>query len=147
MVFDGARACHDNWVCITSNGDGSGSVSFSNQNASTFCLKCTTHKLVGSFERDEASDSALLLEGGGSVNGAFLRAGLIDELNLILCPAVDGTKGAPTVFDCSNAEADQPAPVTAMTLECSKVLDGGAMLLRYRIQNSVPNRPADKAPA
>ena len=78
----------------------------------------------------------LLLEGGGSVNGAFLRAGLIDELNLILCPAVDGTKGAPTVFDCSNAEADQPAPVTAMTLECSKVLDGGAMLLRYRIQNS-----------
>ena len=29
----------------------------------------------------------LLLEGGGGANGAFLRAGLVDELNLILCPA------------------------------------------------------------
>ena len=36
----------------------------------------------------------LLLEGGGGTNGAFLRAGLIDELSLILCPAVDGAKGA-----------------------------------------------------
>src|SRR3954451_4887341 len=70
MVFDGARACHDNWVCFASNGDGSGSVSFSNQNASTFCLECTTHKLVGGFERDEASNCVLLLEsgGGGGVN-------------------------------------------------------------------------------
>jgi riboflavin biosynthesis pyrimidine reductase len=39
----------------------------------------------------------LLLEGGGGTNGAFLRAGLIDELSLILCPAVDGAKGAPSV--------------------------------------------------
>jgi riboflavin biosynthesis pyrimidine reductase len=37
----------------------------------------------------------LLLEGGGGANGAFLRAGLVDELNLIMCPAVDGRKGAP----------------------------------------------------
>src|SRR6516225_6501891 len=28
----------------------------------------------------------LLLEGGGGTNGAFLRAGLVDELNLVLCP-------------------------------------------------------------
>lgn len=35
----------------------------------------------------------LLLEGGGGANGAFLRAGLVDELNLILCPSVDGAKG------------------------------------------------------
>ena len=78
----------------------------------------------------------LLLEGGGGVNGAFLRAGLVDELQLILCPAVDGTKGAPSVFDSTDAEADQRAPITAMTLQSSKALDGGAMLLHYLIQNS-----------
>jgi riboflavin biosynthesis pyrimidine reductase len=78
----------------------------------------------------------LLLEGGGGTNGAFLRAGLIDELNLILCPAVDGTKGAPAVFDSTESETDQRAPVTAMALESSKALEGGAMLLRYRIQNA-----------
>ncbi|WP_213774564.1 dihydrofolate reductase family protein [Bradyrhizobium sp. dw_78] len=78
----------------------------------------------------------LLIEGGGGANGAFLRAGLIDELNLILCPAVDGAKGAPSVFDSPEEEADRRAPVTAMTLEGSQTLEGGAMLLRYRIQNA-----------
>jgi len=77
----------------------------------------------------------LLLEGGGGANGAFLRAGLVDELNLILCPVVDGAKGAPSVFDSTEAETDQRAPVAAMTLADFKALEGGAMLLRYRIQN------------
>ena len=76
----------------------------------------------------------LLLEGGGSANGAFLRAGLVDELN----PAVDGAKGAPSVFDSIEAEADQRAPITAMTLESSQALEGGIVLLRYRIENASP---------
>ena len=41
----------------------------------------------------------VLLEGGGVTNGAFLRAGLIDELSLVIFPAVDGAQGAPCVFD------------------------------------------------
>ncbi len=75
----------------------------------------------------------LLLEGGGGANGAFLRAGLVDEFNLVLCPAVDGAKGAPSVFDSTEAESGVRAPVTAMTLESSKALEGGALWLRYRI--------------
>ena len=77
----------------------------------------------------------LLLEGGGGANGAFLRAGLIDELYLILCPTVDGAKGAPAVFDSTEAEAGQRAPVKAMTLENSRALQNGVVLLKYRIQN------------
>jgi riboflavin biosynthesis pyrimidine reductase len=80
----------------------------------------------------------LLLEGGGGTNGTFLRAGLVDEIHLILCPAVDGATGAPGVFDSTKAETDHRAPVTAMTLESSQSLEGGAMLLRYRIQNEDP---------
>lgn len=78
----------------------------------------------------------LLLEGGGGTNGAFLRAGLVDELNLVLCPAVDGAKGAPSVFDSTETEAGQRAPVTAMSLDSSKALEGGVVLLRYRIENA-----------
>ena len=37
----------------------------------------------------------LLLEGGGGANGAFLRAGLVDELNLILCPASTAPRARP----------------------------------------------------
>ena len=80
----------------------------------------------------------LLLEGGGGANGAFLRAGLVDEISLIVCPAVDGAKGAPSVFDSTEAEAGQPAPVSAMTLASSRTLDGGALWLRYRLENRGP---------
>ena len=31
----------------------------------------------------------LLLEGGGHINGAFLEAGLVDELSLLIAPGVD----------------------------------------------------------
>ena len=78
----------------------------------------------------------LLLEGGGGANGAFLRAGLVDELSLVICPAVDGAKGAPAVFDSTEAEAGQRAPVKTMILESSHPLDGGAIWLRYRLQNA-----------
>lgn len=77
----------------------------------------------------------LLLEGGGGTNGAFLRAGLVDELQLILCPAIDGAKGAPSVFDSAEDESEQRAPVTAMSLESTRPLQGGALLLTYRIEN------------
>jgi hypothetical protein len=52
------------------------------------------------------------------------------------CPAIDGAAGAPALFDSTDAETDQRAPVTAMTLESSRALEGGVMLLRYLIQNS-----------
>ncbi|BAM91206.1 putative 5-amino-6-(5-phosphoribosylamino) uracil reductase [Bradyrhizobium oligotrophicum S58] len=77
----------------------------------------------------------LLLEGGGGTNGAFLRAGLVDEFNLVLCPAIDGAKGAPSVFDSTEAHSGERAPITAMTLESCKPLEGGAVWLRYRISN------------
>ncbi|QDP23609.1 RibD family protein [Bradyrhizobium cosmicum] len=77
----------------------------------------------------------LLVEGGGVANGAFLRAGLIDEFNLILSPAIDGARGAPFVFDSTEADSEQRAPLTAMTLESTRDLGGGVLLLRYLIQN------------
>jgi riboflavin biosynthesis pyrimidine reductase len=77
----------------------------------------------------------LLLEGGGGANGAFLRAGLVDEISVAILPAVDGAKGAPSVFDSSEKEAGVRAPVEAMTLKACKVLDGGAVWLRYELRN------------
>jgi len=77
----------------------------------------------------------LLLEGGGRSNGSFLRAGLIDEISLAVCPTVDGARGAPQVFDSRDEDADARAPINAMTLMSCEVLDGGAVWLRYRLQN------------
>jgi riboflavin biosynthesis pyrimidine reductase len=79
----------------------------------------------------------VLLEGGGVANGAFLRAGLVDELSLVICPAIDGAKGAPITFDSSEASDDAAAPLTAMKLESSTVLDGGSVWLRYKLRSAV----------
>ena len=79
----------------------------------------------------------LLLEGGGGANGALLRAGLIDEISLVICPTVDGARGAPSVFDSRVEESNVRAPVASMKLESSQVLDGGAVWLRYRLQNEL----------
>jgi riboflavin biosynthesis pyrimidine reductase len=78
----------------------------------------------------------LEINGGGVTNGAFVRAGLIDEISLAIFPAVDGAQGAPSVFDSTNAEAGMPAALLAVALESSQVLEGGVLWLRYRLQNS-----------
>jgi len=41
----------------------------------------------------------LLCEGGGELNAALFRAGLVDELHLTVCPCVIGGRLAPTVAD------------------------------------------------
>jgi len=71
----------------------------------------------------------LLLEGGGGINGAFLTAGLIDEISLVLVPLADGTPG-PAVFDRADAPAHRLEFIKSRTLE------GGMLHLEYRVVNS-----------
>lgn len=41
----------------------------------------------------------LLCEGGGELNDALFRAGLVDELHLTVCPNIFGGRDAPTIAD------------------------------------------------
>jgi riboflavin biosynthesis pyrimidine reductase len=77
----------------------------------------------------------LLIEGGGGANGALLRAGLVDEISVVIAPAVDGAEGAPSVFNASEAAAGEQAPVEAIELVSHEVIEGGAVWLRYRVTN------------
>lgn len=72
----------------------------------------------------------VLLEGGGAANGALLRAGLVDELSLVIAPAVEGEPGGPAVFDVHGGPGALQA--MGMALESCQVLDGGLVWLRYR---------------
>jgi riboflavin biosynthesis pyrimidine reductase len=87
------------------------------------------------FLNRELGVKRLLIEGGGLNNGAFLRAGLIDEISLAICPVVDGAKGAPSVFDSTDRDSGLRAPITQMSLESCETLEGGAVWVRYRIRN------------
>ena len=73
----------------------------------------------------------LMLEGGGSINGALLAAGLIDELSLLICPFADGSPSLPTVFDAPDSKLGKKA--TALRLMSAKARPGGVVWLRYRI--------------
>lgn len=72
----------------------------------------------------------LMVEGGGHLNGSFLAAGLIDELNLVVLPVIDGSSEATTAFEAGAAGA-----ATRMHLEKSETLEGGALWLRYRLED------------
>ncbi len=79
----------------------------------------------------------LLLEGGGGANGALLRAGLVDEVSIVITAAIDGSSGAPTVFNSGETDLG-PAPIQTMTLSSHTVLEHGSLWLRYRLEASPP---------
>ncbi len=49
--------------------------------------------------RAEWNVKRLLCEGGGELNDALFRAGLVDELHLTICPRLIGGRLAPTIAD------------------------------------------------
>jgi riboflavin-specific deaminase-like protein len=71
----------------------------------------------------------LLCEGGGEVNGALFKAGLVDEVHLTLCPLIFGGRGAPTLADGAGVEhLAQAAHLRLVSMKRS----GGNLFLIYR---------------
>jgi riboflavin biosynthesis pyrimidine reductase len=79
----------------------------------------------------------LLLEGGGRINGSFLKAGLIDEISLLVYPGIDGLSGMPTIFEYAGGEDEQPAGGQTLRHLATETLEGGMVWLRYRIEKEV----------
>lgn len=72
----------------------------------------------------------LMLEGGGKINGGMLRAGLVDEISLLVAPVVDGRIGTPALVD-DDAGAVRPR---GLALESVERRDGDVLWLRYRVE-------------
>ena len=73
----------------------------------------------------------LLLEGGGTLNGAWLKTGLIDEISQVIVPIVDGGAGVAGFFDIPG-----PAPrkaAASLRLIKHQKLAGGIQWNRYRV--------------
>lgn len=70
------------------------------------------------------------VDGGGHVNGSFLKAGLIDEMSLVLAPLADGTAGSTAVFEVID---DVPGRLaTRFKLRKITKLGKGFLWLRYK---------------
>jgi 5-amino-6-(5-phosphoribosylamino)uracil reductase len=79
--------------------------------------------------------TTLLLEGGGILNGAFLKAGLIDEISLLVYPGIDGSAGAPSIFEASGEPEDRPASGLSLRPLGSEILEGGLAWLHYAVES------------
>ena len=71
----------------------------------------------------------LMLEGGGKINGGMLRAGLIDEVSVLVTPVVDGREGTPALFDVVKDAKPQ-----RLELEGVEKRADGVLWLRYRVR-------------
>jgi riboflavin biosynthesis pyrimidine reductase len=71
----------------------------------------------------------LMLEGGGGINGSLLRAGLVDDVSLLVAPVVDGRVGTPALFDVADAGV---AP-RRLALEHVERRADDVLWLRYRV--------------
>jgi len=70
----------------------------------------------------------LIVEGGPSVSGSFVNAGLVDELSVLILPLVDRRGEHPASFEIPKQAWKTP---TQLSLTSAEVQDGGGVWLRY----------------
>jgi 2,5-diamino-6-(ribosylamino)-4(3H)-pyrimidinone 5'-phosphate reductase len=73
----------------------------------------------------------ILSTAGGQLNGALLRAGLIDEILIDFFPAIIGGRGTPALFDAPPLQPDQlPTPLQLISAQAQP---NGRVELRYQV--------------
>ena len=77
--------------------------------------------------------------GGGHINGAFLKAGLLNEVSLVIGAGIDGRKGMTAVFDGID---DKNYPTTLLKLKSMERIGENSAWLRYNVIDTTnPSRP------
>jgi riboflavin biosynthesis pyrimidine reductase len=74
----------------------------------------------------------LLVEGGGNVNGSMMAAGVVDEISILLAPALDGAVGITGVFEVPDARG--LAGKARLRLTSNETLAHGVVHLRYAVE-------------
>ncbi|SFB10985.1 Pyrimidine reductase, riboflavin biosynthesis [Rhizobium sp. NFR07] len=75
----------------------------------------------------------LLLEGGAGINGSLFAAGLVDELSLVVAPALDARKGGDRIVEFG--EEGLAGKCTLSLMSCTEV-GSGLLHLRYRVSKA-----------
>jgi RibD domain-containing protein len=81
--------------------------------------------------RERLAVTCVVSTAGGGLNGALLRAGLVNEIQLLVLPAAIGGANTPTLFDGpALAEGEQPIRLRLLS---TQVESDGALWLRYEV--------------
>lgn len=90
----------------------------------------TDLKQAAEIMNTEFGVERMVIVGGPHINGAFLSAGLLDEVSILYGPAIDGREGMPGVFDGLPSDAE---PIQ-LKLTHFKQYPDGAVWVRYRLR-------------
>ena len=80
---------------------------------------------------DKFNVKRLAIVGGALINGAFLDAGLLDEISILIGLGVDARKGMPAALDGLPMDREP----FKLKLEGVKTFDSGAVWIRYKVLN------------
>jgi riboflavin biosynthesis pyrimidine reductase len=73
----------------------------------------------------------MLLEGGGGINGSMLAAGLVDELHVLVAPALDGGEGVQGIVSHGG---DGLAGKATLSFRSATPLEHGVVRLTYDVR-------------
>ncbi len=71
----------------------------------------------------------VIVEGGATTNGAFLVAGVVDELRVLVAPALDGGENVQGIVACRDGLAGK----MRLQFKSANALDHGVVELRYAV--------------
>lgn len=80
---------------------------------------------------EEFSVERLAIVGGGHICGGFAKAGLVDEVSVMVAPGIDGREGQTAMFDGIRKENCNPYK---LKLESVEKWDTDIVWLRYKVE-------------
>ena len=89
--------------------------------------------LAGALRRmqNQLGVTCVVSTAGGGLNGALLRAGLIDEIQVLVLPAAIGGQGTPALFDGPElGDGEAPTPLRLLSVHAES---DGLLWLRYEV--------------
>ena len=94
------------------------------------------HHIAMSVLYTDFGIKTLLLEGGGILNGTYLKEGLIDEISIVLYPGVDGLSGISSIFEYKGNDKN-PAQGQSLELVDLQKLEKGLVWLKYKVHKEL----------
>jgi len=81
--------------------------------------------------RSKLGVRVVCLMGGGTLNGVMIRERLVDEIHLVILPALYGGRQTPTLVDCDVLTSGSALPVLELLSTQSE--QNGLLWLHYRV--------------